>query len=240
MLNFTGTLPRDFAPAFPDFPKNGKLPWEERAVPWNRLKKAFRETLGLYQSMSPEIVVEIRSTFLRGRLSRGQNPYFSPIDSWAARQYWTITTHLRRRPLHFFLFLQWCLLDTENQPMVAELQYAYANFCGSSSMGSYVTAAVWVVRNQILMAQEVPAQEVRTRKSRSARGGIGGIPPGRTQDVLLPDERSPPPPLEPSMKRRTLSEKPVQPKKRVVHEPGPGNSRTIVELPIVAVKLVTN
>ena len=167
MLNFTGTLPRDFAPAFPDFPKNGKLPWELRAVPWNRLEKAFRETLGLYQSMSPEIVTEIRSTFRKGRstfrkgrLSRGQHPYFSSIDSWAARQVWAITTHLGKRPLHFFLFLQWCLQDTGEQPTVAELQYAYANFCGSSSMKSYVTAAVWVVRNQILMGQEVPNLEV--------------------------------------------------------------------------------
>lgn len=32
------------------------------------------------------------------------------------------------------------------------------------------------------------------------------------------------------MKRRTLSEKPIQPKKRVVHRPGPGNSRTITNV----------
>ena len=32
------------------------------------------------------------------------------------------------------------------------------------------------------------------------------------------------------MKRRTLSEKPVQPKKRVVHQKGPGNSRTITNV----------
>ena len=29
------------------------------------------------------------------------------------------------------------------------------------------------------------------------------------------------------MKRRTLSEKPIQPKKRVVHQKGPGQNRTI-------------
>lgn len=41
------------------------------------------------------------------------------------------------------------------------------------------------------------------------------------------------------MKRRTLSEKPIQAKKRVIHHPGPGQNRTIVNKAYVPGALVS-
>jgi hypothetical protein len=166
MLNFTGTLPRDFAPQFPaPNPPGVKLSWKESNVPWVRLKRAFQETLSFYQSTSPETVVEIRSTFQKARVSRGQTAYFASTDIWNSRKLYGLVAQLEGRPLHFFFFLQWCLLEsTIDYPTVSELQYAYANFCGSSSMKSYVTAALWVGKNQILPKDQEALTQPSTQK----------------------------------------------------------------------------
>lgn len=192
MLEFPKTHPFEFFAVLPEF-EDSQATWDLRHVPKARLVRGFVEALEFYRGLTREDVAEVRRVW--GRFQ--DHPETSSFPKTLTATF----KPLRGRPLSFFIVAQWCLDSLSQEPTVLELQTMYQDFSGASSTKSYVAAATWAVKNQVIgpkpeFLRGVPGELLSSSENCPIDEifmGDGGVcvlqSPGKTDEALhsLPD-----------------------------------------------------
>ena len=122
------------------------LKFPSQKVSETHAQNTLRESALIFREMSKEFRRQLASTYKKA-VANGKGPYFPHIET-LGEQNRNFARMLGYRPLHFFVVLQWVLLEAGGPyPVKKDMQAAYFCFCSRKSSGDYVEAAIWMVEN---------------------------------------------------------------------------------------------